>query len=84
MLFANKSDGDNPAVTIGEGFAKDPLGQEDPFRVVSQSPVPEVGKVGFAFVEEVMNRQIVVDHAAILSDATQGVMVRMGHGQTPD
>jgi hypothetical protein len=80
VLLADPAHGHNAPVRVGDRDAEYFLGPENALGVVPQRPVPEVGQERLGSVELVVNRQVVLDLAAPLVDAGQGVVVRVRHG----
>jgi hypothetical protein len=69
MLFADRSNGKNASGRERDRRAKDRLGHEDAFGMMSLGAVPEVGNDLLRLVEPVMDALIVFDRAAPFADA---------------
>jgi hypothetical protein len=60
VLLANPAHRDDPARTVRQCGAKDPLGEKDAFRVMAQGPMANIRQTHLALIEELMNRQVVL------------------------
>ena len=77
MFFTDPAHRHPFAVAVGDGDAKDSLGQEDPLAVVPQSPVPQVGQALLRLIEKLVNGQVILGLSAPALDAGQGMMKGM-------
>jgi len=64
MLLSDVANRNRSAVKVEQGNTKDAFSQENPFGVVTERTMPEVGEERFGFVEPIMNGKIVFGLAA--------------------
>jgi hypothetical protein len=79
MLLTDESHGQNSAGRERDRRAEELLEHEDPLGVMPKGPVPEVGYVLLAAVEELVQVEVLVGLAAELLCRAFGVVNRMGH-----
>jgi hypothetical protein len=79
VLLTDESDRKNPAGGERDRRAEELLEHEDPLGVMPKGPVPEVGHVLLAAVEELVQVEVLVGLAAELLCRASGVVNRMGH-----
>lgn len=60
MLLADQPDRHGLAVAVGEGDAEDVLAEEDALAVMPQGAVAQVGQMGLALVEPIVDGEVVI------------------------
>ena len=68
MLFADKPRGNHTTVGICQSGTEQPFAKKNPFRMMPQGSITEVRKEGLAFIEPLVNRQVVLNAAAVPAD----------------
>jgi len=81
MLFADRAHGNALAVAVLDRRAKNGLTEKDTFAVVPKRPMTKIGQMRFAFVEPVMDREIIFRPSPEQLRRPDCVMVGMSHGQ---
>ena len=81
VLFPDVPHWDFRPLAVEDGNAKNPFTQENAFRMVAKSPVTEISKERFRFIEPFLNRQVVFGLAAEPLGTALSMLLRMGHGQ---
>jgi hypothetical protein len=79
VLLSDISNGYVFPLAIPYHDTEDPLCQENPFRVVAQSPVPNICHYDFRLIEPLVDTQIIVSDTAEFSGTILGVFQRMSH-----
>ena len=68
MLFADKPSGNHPTVDVGQSGTEQPFAKKNAFRMMSQGSMTKVRKEGLAFIEPLVNRQVVFNAATVPAD----------------
>ena len=81
--LGNRPRGDLPAFANLKRRSEDPLGEIDPERVVQHGAMPDISEMLLGRVQEIVQRQVVLEPAAEASQAALRVMIGMGNRTPP-